>query len=190
MKKSLIQCNTQVGQTTPWVLRGSTLSWHLPFRNLTGTAQGTPLPQPVSRPLVLVYNGRWPYVRTALPTRGSLSDGLRIELFVDLGWWDVEWAWGTGYCLLTWDTQPTGFSFHSSKHNLGITHCTGRPGLKRASQNFNASFTIPGKTLPKKTHIFFFFHMRQMIELENVFGISLIPQTNIPTKTTKVSFRP
>lgn len=98
---------------------------------------------------------------------------------------------GTGYCLLTWDTQPTGFSFHSSEHNVGITHCTGRPGLKRASQNFNASFTIPGKTLPKKTHIyFFFFHMRQMIELENVFGISLIPQTNIPTKTTKVSFRP
>lgn len=62
--------------------------------------------------------------------------------------------------------------------------------VKTCATNFNASFTIPSKTLPKKTHIFFFFHMRQMIELENVFGISLIPQTNIPTKTTKVSFRP
>lgn len=181
-KKSLIQCNKQVRQTTPWC-------WQEVLYNgicHPGTSQRQlPRYAPASASqLTLSVGVEW---ETVLSEDSLANQGISV-------WWSenrtICWS-GVVRCgvsigdrLLSadWDTQPTGFS---CKHNSGITHCTGRPGFERVPQNFNASFTIPSKTLPNKTHIFFFLHKCQMIELESVFGIWLIPPTNIPTKTLK-----
>lgn len=126
---------------------------HEPHRD---SSQDTCLSPSVNRLLVLLQDGRWPYMLMALPL-GHFCLMLRIKLFVNLGWWSVgSEQWGRG--IICWPRYTVNQILLAHLQNTPRASHTALEGL---GWNVRHRFLIHHSPFPTKPIIFSFTGLRQ-----------------------------